>query len=76
VNDPSRYPDAEGTPRWVKVVGIIAVVVALLVVVMLLIDGGGHGPQRHGGAAGDTPSRVAASAGVGGHTPLTGVHTP
>jgi ABC-type transporter Mla subunit MlaD len=34
-----------GTPRWVKLFGIITVVVLLLFVVMLL--GGGHGPGRH-----------------------------
>jgi hypothetical protein len=55
VTDPSRYDDAGGVPRWVKVFGIVALVVALLVVVMLLMGGtGGHGPQRHGGAGGAT----------------------
>jgi hypothetical protein len=54
-----------GMPRWVKVAGIIVAVVALLVVVMLLVGGGGggggHGPQRHGGAGGQTaPSSVTA----------------
>ena len=39
---------AEGTPRWVKVVGIAAIVVALLFVLLLVIRGpGGHGPRRH-----------------------------
>jgi hypothetical protein len=67
MTEPSRY-----------VFGIIAGVVALLVVVMLLIGGGGgHGPQRHGGAGAATPdSSVTASAGVGGHTPPIGIHTP
>jgi hypothetical protein len=37
-----------GTPRWVKVFGIIALVVVLLVVLLLLTRGpGGHGPNRH-----------------------------
>ena len=74
MTDPSRYDDAERIPRWVKVVGVIAVVVALLVVVMLLIGcGGGHGPQRHGSAGGATPpSSVTATAGVGGSTRPTG----
>jgi hypothetical protein len=78
MTDPARYPDTGRTPRWVKVVGIIVLIVALLVVVMLLIGGGGgHGPQRHGGAGGDTPtSGVTASAGVAGHTPPAGGHTP
>jgi ABC-type transporter Mla subunit MlaD len=35
-----------GTPRWVKVFGIVVLVLVLLVVVMLVI-GGGHGPGRH-----------------------------
>jgi hypothetical protein len=38
----------EGTPRWVKAFGIIALVLVLLVVVLLLTGrGGGHGPGRH-----------------------------
>ena len=45
-----------GTPRWVKVFGIIALVVVLLVAIMLLTGGGGHGPGRHtGDAGGNTP---------------------
>jgi hypothetical protein len=40
-----------GTPRWVKVFGIIALIVAVLLVVMLIAGRGGHGPGRH--AAGD-----------------------
>ena len=55
MTDPSRYDGTGGAPRWVKVVGIIALVVALLVVVMVLIGGtGGHGPQRHSGTGGAT----------------------
>jgi hypothetical protein len=71
VTDPSRYDDTGGTPRWVKVFGIIALVVVLLVVVLLLTGGRGrHGPQRHGGAGGGTaPFRLAASVGVHGPTP-------
>lgn len=44
-----RQRDAEtaGTPRWVKVFGIIALVVIVLVVVMLIAGRGGHGPGRH-----------------------------
>ncbi len=45
-----------GTPRWVKVFGIIAVVVILLVVILLLTRGpGGHGPSRHTSAGGLGP---------------------
>jgi hypothetical protein len=59
--DPPTYPDAggdtvvgpvcgstSGTPRWVKVFGIIALVIVLLFVVLLLTGrGGGHSPRRH-----------------------------
>ena len=46
VEAPDRYP---GTPRWVKVVGIIAVLVLVLVAFILITGlGGPHGPQRHG----------------------------
>ena len=48
-----------GTPRWVRVFGIIAIVLVLLVVVLLLTGGPGrHGPGRHlpsGGAGGQAP---------------------
>lgn len=51
--DPGDYP---GTPRWVKVFGIVALVlVVVLVVIMATGVGGEHGPRRHmpsGGAAG------------------------
>lgn len=53
--DPLPYP---GTPRWVKVFGIIALVLVLLVVIMMFIVGGPHGPGRHipsGDAGGGTP---------------------
>ena len=37
-----------GTPRWVRVLGIIVIVVILLAVVMFLIGGGlGMGPGMH-----------------------------
>lgn len=41
-----------GTPRWVKVFGIVVIVLSLLVVSMALV--GGHGPGAH--APGATPS--------------------
>jgi len=37
-------PSYPGTPRWVKVSGIIVIVLVVLVVIMLLT---GHGPGRH-----------------------------
>jgi hypothetical protein len=48
--DPPRNTaaDAAGTPRWVKVAGIIALVLVLVFVVLKLTGvGGSHGPGRH-----------------------------
>jgi uncharacterized cupredoxin-like copper-binding protein len=67
MDDRSPSPDASlepgrgakpGTPRWVKVFGLIALVLLGLVVLMLAgVFGEGHGPGRHmGGASEDTPS--------------------
>jgi hypothetical protein len=42
-----KSPEETGTPRWVKVFGVIAALVVVLLIV-LLVFGGGHGPQRHG----------------------------
>ena len=57
----ASYP---GTPRWVKVFGIIALVLLVLVVVIMAKGvGGDHGPGRHmpAGDAGDhTPPSVVA----------------
>lgn len=39
---------APGMPRWVKVLGAIALVVVVIAVVAMLISGGEHGPGRHG----------------------------
>jgi len=42
-----------GTPRWVKVFGIIALIVVLLLAIVLLTGvGGDHGPGRHTSLAG------------------------
>lgn len=77
--EPPPYPDSRehtggdtGTPRWVKVFGIIVLVVVLLFVIVLLTrgPGGGHGPGRHAlsDGGGDTPfSTVLAD-----HTPSGG----
>ncbi len=55
MTDPPPYR----TPRWVKIVGIIALVLVVLVGILLLAGiGGEHGPGRHmpsGGAGGHTP---------------------
>jgi hypothetical protein len=58
---PGGGPTA-GTPRWVKVSGIIALAVLLLLIVVLL-TGGNHGPGRHqpsGGPGGPVESVDAA----------------
>jgi hypothetical protein len=52
-------PPYPGTPRWVKVFGIIAIVLALFVLFVVLTGvGGPHGPSRH-----------MSSSGAGGHAP-------
>ena len=41
-------PPYPGTPRWVKVFGIIGIVLVLLVVIIMFAGvGGEHGPGRH-----------------------------
>ena len=47
--DPSSPPGSgpPGTPRWVKLLAIVAAVVIVLVVVVALVAGGEHGPGRH-----------------------------
>lgn len=49
IHSDSRKDTAKdtGMPRWVKILGIIALVVVLLLVVLMLVGGGGHGPGRH-----------------------------
>jgi hypothetical protein len=74
-DDASAAPDGgstTGTPRWVKVSGIIALILVLLVVVMLLIGGGpgGHGPGRHLG--GEAPGRQTPSGDASGQRRTTG----
>ena len=66
--DPPPYP---GTPRWVKVFGIIVIVVVLLVVAMMFIGGGEHGPGRHT-PSGDAGGQVAPSSVMEDHAPSEG----
>ena len=62
--DSPPYP---GTPRWVKVFGIITLVVVLLFVFLMFTRGpGGHGPGRH----------VPSGDPGGTHRPWTGVQQP
>jgi hypothetical protein len=62
---PEHTGDEPGTPRWVKVFGIIAIFVVLLIGFILFSGlGGPHGPQRHGasgGAGGDAPRSIAST---------------
>jgi hypothetical protein len=77
---PGRESTA-GTPRWVKVFGVIALVLVLLFVILMLTGrGGGHGPGRHAlsaDAGGQTsPSSVTEFGGARGPQPSAGGHTP
>lgn len=49
-------PDREsiGTPRWVKVSGVIAILVVLLFIVVIVVGGGEHGPGRHAPVGSDS----------------------
>ena len=78
---PSRTSTASypGTPRWVKVFGIVTAVLVLLVAILLITGvGGGHGPGRHE-PSGDNPGGPASPSSVTedseGHTPPS-THTP
>ena len=54
----ANRPPYPGTPRWVKVFGIIVIVLVLLLGVLMLFGGGEHGPGRHalsGDAGGQVP---------------------
>ena len=53
-----------GMPRWVKMLGIIAILVVLLVGIAMLATGGEHGPGRH-----LPPATTAESTAVGSHSP-------
>lgn len=36
-----------GMPRWVKVLGVIALVILLSFVILMIFGGSEHGPRRH-----------------------------
>ena len=81
--DPFGRPDEagadqplSGAPRWVKLLGIVALVVVLLIVILLLT--GGHGPGRHA-ASGHTgyqppPVSITELRGAGGHERAADAH--
>jgi hypothetical protein len=56
-------PTYPGTPRWVKVSGIVTLVLVLLFVIVMVAGGGNHGPGRHmpSGDGGDQMSPVASA---------------
>lgn len=61
----SDSESSTGTPRWVKVFGIITIVVVLLFVILLIAGGGRHGPSRHRVSdAGETQPAAVAEVGV------------
>ena len=63
----------EGTPRWVKVFGVIALVVVMLFLGLMIFGSpGGHGPRRHLSTM-HADGRALASGGVVGRGPL-GTH--
>ena len=66
----ANRPHYPGTPRWVKVFGIIVIVVVLLVVAMMFI-GGEHGPGRHT-PSGDAGAQVPPSSVMQDHAPPEG----
>jgi hypothetical protein len=62
------------TPRWVKIVGIIALVLILLLAIMVLSGiGGEHGPGRHLPSGNTAP---ALSHGVTAARPVDREHAP
>jgi hypothetical protein len=63
---PNKAAETAGTPRWVKVFGIITLVVIMLAVVLLVTGRGGpHSPRRH-----ISPGETTPAGGTGGHTGL------
>jgi hypothetical protein len=67
----ANRPPYPGTPRWVKVFGVIVIVVVLLVVAIMFISGGEHGPGRHT-PSGDAGDQVAPSSVMEAHAPPEG----
>lgn len=54
---------APGTPRWVKLFGLLALALVVLLVVALIVVGGDHGPGRHSGRGVPPPAGVADDSG-------------
>jgi hypothetical protein len=72
----ASHESSVGTPRWVKVLGIVAVLLVVAIVVVLLVGGGNHGPSRHtGGEAaptGVTEDQTPSGIDAEGHLPPAG----
>ena len=68
-------PPYPGTPRWVKITGIVVIALILLVSIIVLTGvGGPHGPGRHLPSGGAPPATVktddrSSGGGTGAHTP-------
>ncbi len=63
-----------GTPRWVKVFGIVVLVLVVLFAVLQLTGvAGRHGPGRHAPLAGVTEDQTRAGGHTGGDAPGGGV---
>lgn len=56
---PGEKPRYAPRPRWVKILGVIALLV-LLATIVVLIFRGPHGPGMHGGLDGETSVEPAA----------------
>jgi len=67
----ANRPPYPGTPRWVKVFGIIVIVVVLLVAAVMFISGGEHGPGRHT-QSGDAGGQIPSSSVMEAHAPPEG----
>ena len=65
--DAAAAPDS-GTPRWVKIAGVIALVILAMLVIALL-SGGKHGPRRHLGDSGARLVPAIAPVAIAGHPP-------
>jgi hypothetical protein len=79
--DPARDSGSRppATPRWVKVLGIIAII-AILLIAIVLLTGGGHGPGRHTsegdtGVGLDRGSIISTTAGAGPRPASAETHT-
>jgi hypothetical protein len=67
----ANRPPYPGTPRWVKVFGIILIVLAMLAIAVMFISGGEHGPGRHT-QSGDVRGQVLSSSVMEAQAPPEG----